>query len=277
MTARAALVLSLVAAACGTPPPADEAVARVGAQVLGQDELAALLEQAVPGQDTLALRQAIVEQWVSNALLYEAAVREGVLQDEAVREQVEQNTRAIVVAAYLDGYFEENAPTFGDAEVQAYFAQHAEGLRLREPYLSYRLFGAPTEAEARRARAALTARAAEPDTLWRRYTGQPGYTVVPLEAGPERGLYATLPEVRDALLSLGAGQVSGIVEADGAYYVAQVVERVPEGGTPRLAWVRPEIEERLRLEARKQMARRHVQALRAQALARGALTADTLQ
>ncbi len=275
------LMMAGVVAGCRPEPPADPYAARVGQQVLTHGELSALVEQAVAGQDTVALRQVLVEQWVADALLFDAAQRGGVLQDEEIRSQIERNTRAIASAAFLDQYFEEHTPTFTDEQIAAYFDSHGESLQVREPYVEYRLFRAPTDAEVRRARSALTRRGGVPDTLWQAWPRRDGYTIVPLDAAPERGLFATVPEVRDVLLSLAPGQTSGVIEADSAFYVVQVVSRVPEGGPARLAWVRPEIEQRLMIDARKQMARRLVQTLRAEAIARSALDiavgADTLQ
>lgn len=273
------LCLLLLFGGCQAEESARLYAARVGEQTLSNAELSELMAQAVPGQDTTALRQALIEQWVANALLYDAALREGLLKDDALQLQIEQNRRALVTSAFLEHYFTNNPPTFSDADIEAYYESRRDGLRLREPYIQYRLFGAPTEVEARQARAAVTARGLEPDTLWQRWPRRAGYAVVPDSAEPERGLYAALPEVRDVLLSLRPGQTSGVFAADSAYYVAHVVARIPEGGEAQLAWVRPEITHRLQLEARKSMARRLVQTLRAEALSRNTLDVppDSLQ
>lgn len=268
----------LLAVGCTPDGQPAHYVARVGQQVLSEDDLGLLLAQAVPGQDTVALREALVNQWVANALLYDAAMRDDLLRDPDLQRQIEQNRRAIVTSAYVERHLDENPPTFSDEAIETYFEQNRERLLLREPYLHYHLLGAPAEETVRRARQQVTRRVI-PDTLWNAFRDRRGFVVVVDSAAPERGLYATRPEVRDALLSLSPGQTSGVISTDTLYFVAHLVARIDAGQPAPLAWVRPEIEHRLTLDRRKQMARRLVQTLRTEAIARGDLDlrADTLQ
>lgn len=264
-------VVLVLIAGCSPDDQQVEYVARVGQQTLTDAELSQLLRQAVPGQDTLALREALVEQWIANALLYDAALRENLLQDESLQRQLEQNRQAIITSEYVERYLDENPPTYSEDAITEYFEQNRERLVLREPYVRYHLFGAPNEPVVRQARALVTRRDADPDTLWQAYRRQPGYLIVIDSIGPERGIYATLPEVRDVVLSLSPGQTSGVIATDSLFYVARVLERMGVGDPAPLDWVRPEIEHRLTLERRRQAARRLVQTLRAEALARGSL------
>ncbi len=275
----ALLVAGALGVGCTPEAPAGAYVARVGTQVLTEEELARRLEQAVPGQDTTALRRALVADWVGDALLFEAALAAGTDRDPEIARQVEQNRQALLASAYVSAYLREHPPELGDADIADYYARNKARLPLREPYVQYHLFGGPTEKVARQARLSLARRDVAPDTLWRAWRGRPGFVVVVDSAGPERGLYATLPEVRDRLMELRPGQTSGVIEADSLFYVAHVVARGAPGDEAPLAWVQGEIVHRLRLEAQKRAARRLVETLRAQALARGLLDVrpDSLQ
>ncbi len=269
------LALALLCAACRQEAPRPTYLARVEEQTLTDNDLAALLEQAVAGQDTAALRSALIERWVAEALLYSAALRDDLLEDPEVAAQIEENRRAILTSAYVERYLNQNPPRFTAEEMQQYYDANRERLLLREPYVQYHLFAAPTEVAAWQARQALGRGGPDPDTLWQAFRNRPGFAVEVDSAGPERGLYATLPEVRDVLLTLRPGQTSGVVATDSLFYVVHVVARADAGQQAPLRWVQPEIVHRLTLERRKQTARRLVQQLRAEALARGALEVPT--
>jgi hypothetical protein len=65
--------------------------------------------------------------------------------------------------------------------------------------------------------------------------------------------------------------VTPVIETDGLAHLLQLVDRVPAGAIPELAWIEDQVRRQLTIDARKQMYERQVQRLRTEALSRDAL------
>jgi parvulin-like peptidyl-prolyl isomerase len=274
MTA-AALTLS----ACGGEDQTEDYVARVGDDVLTEAEVSQSLSALPTGVDTAEARQQIVEQWVTRTLLLREAERLNLRDEPDVQRQIRQQERSILVTALTDRMYQQAEVGPTEAEIRNYFQSNRDQLTLREPFVRVRHLAADTRSDATAARTALqdAARSGAPlDSTFRALVRQ--YAEHPEKsrrlAGmfvPESRLFGHHPYLRDELAELGDGQISPVVEDDSLFHVLQLVERVPEGAEPELAWVRDQIERRLTIRSRKQMYAREVQQLRNQAAARNEL------
>lgn len=278
-------VLALVAwAGCRAQPPSPEPyVARVGPSVLTEEDLAAALAVVPAGVDSLTAREQFVEQWVTAELMAREAEARGLRDRPDVQRQLAENERSVLAAALLGVLYEEAAADVPHAELEEYFDRNRDRLRLREPYVRVRLLEAATEADAEAARAALqeAMQGARQDSLWeaaaRAYAVD---TTLALALGrayvPESRLRGTTANVvGDALGPLGPGQIAPVIEADGAFYVVQLLDRAPAGALPELGWIEDEVRRQIAIQSRKQLLARHVQRLRTQAEARGDLELRT--
>ena len=86
---RGRILLSLLAvlfvAGCGRSDPPQDFVARLGDRVLTQDELSNQLRSLSFTEDSLEARQQIIEQWLTNELLYREARRRGLRNNRDVQ------------------------------------------------------------------------------------------------------------------------------------------------------------------------------------------------
>lgn len=271
------LLLLVSLPACRQEVATPDYVARLNDQYLTRAELEEALRALPAGRDTSLAREQIIEQWLTNALLFEEARRRGLHAEPEVQRLLRENERSVLVSALLKEFYEEPADP-ASTEVRAYYERHKEQLRLREPYLRVRALATLHPDSAATARGLLQRATYRGDAegawpaLVRRFAHDPeGARLLAEAAYPESRLFSTQEDVHEALGSLREGQIAPIVATDSLFYLIQVVERFPAGSTPRIEWVGDEIERRLGIEGRKQLYARQVQRLRNEALSRDAL------
>ncbi|MFB6279195.1 MAG: peptidyl-prolyl cis-trans isomerase [Salinibacter sp.] len=272
----AVLLLGVGGIGCESDEPPSSYVARVGSHYLTADELNRRLVGMGAVPDSSAARQQIIEQWVTQTLLYREAQRLNLKSVDSVQQELEQQRRSVLRTALKNRLYNEAdlAPT--PQEVRTYFERHKEKLRLREPYINARYLAAERPAAAQTVRRRLQTLSPEADSTWVRLVRD--HAADTLQARrlsrrflPERRLLQQLPFRPDQLRALEEGDTAPIVENNGRYHVFRLDRRIPEGTEPRLEWLEPEIRRRLRIRARKQTYTHEVERLRTEAQANDAL------
>jgi hypothetical protein len=268
----AALILVFLVG-CRSSPTDQPYVARVGENVLTQEELSLQLSALPVLDDSLEARQQIIEQWVSSQLLYREARRRGLRNDPAVQRMIEENERSVLVSALVSRMYDTEEPEFDPAELEAYYERNRERMLLREPFVNVRFLAVRDRARADNARSELAALGFEDVDEWNTLVAT--YAVDPEESRAladvyvaESRIFASAPQLRAALSRLSPRQTSGVIDGDTLAFVVQLLDRAPSGTIPELEWVEDEVRRRLTIEARKQMYARQVQRLRNEALAR---------
>lgn len=264
----------LAGSGCTNEASDPEYIARVGENYLMHADVRRALANLPVPQDSTDARQQIIEQWVTNELLFQEASRRGLRSDPEVQRLLEDSERSVLVNALIARMYEENEATPSTADMQAYYEAHKEQLRLRENFVHVRYLEASTEAEASEARAALLgAEASVRDSVWSQMISR--FAVDPSSAAelssdyyPERRLFAMQAPLHDALAALDVGQTAPVISSDSTFHVLQLVDRLPPGTIPQMSWIEDELVRRLTIQGRKQLYSRQVQRLRNEALAR---------
>ncbi len=269
------LVLATISfTACEEEQAAPEFVARVGDRHLLRSELDRALRSIPVPQDSMEARQQIIEQWVTNELMYQEALRRGLRQDDEVQRLLEESERAVLVNALLSQLYEENVVEPTSSEKKAYYESHREQLRLRESFARVRYLRAANRTNAEGARRMLQQAApADRDSIWalaiNRYASDQALSrEISTNYYPESRIFIDRPKLREALSGLLGGQLAPVIESDSVFDVVQLVERVPSRAIPEPAWIDEELVRRLVIQSRKQLYARQVQRLRNEALAR---------
>lgn len=275
-TALGLALLSPLGLGCQSGEVSPPAVARVGDYTLTQADLERRLEGLGTERDSAARAQ-IIEQWVRRTLLYREAERRDLATAPAVQRRLERQRRSVLVAELTTRLYDDASLRPSDAEVRTYFERHKASLRLREPYVRVRYLPAADRAAAVAARQALADLPPTADSAWTalvRRTATDTARAQRLSQQPlsERRLAQQIPFDPEALRDLQAGDTAPLLQADGQYHVLRLDRRRPAGAQPNLAWVAPQIRQRLRIRARKQIYTNEVERLRSQAQARGLLT-----
>lgn len=267
--------LLIILAGCRSDPSDAVYVARVGDQYLTQEELTQTLEGLHMGHDTTEAREQIIEQWITNALLYREADRLNLANDPGVQTLLREQERSVLVNELTARLYDEIDPSVSDDEIQSYYDQHREQLRLREPFAHVRYLTTETLEEAQTVLADIRAvrGSNEADSTWGALIQS--YATNPDQARnlarnyyPENQIFGTTPTLRTQLERLAPGALAPILEIDSLFHVVQLVDRAEAGEIPERAWVEDEIRRHLKVRARKQMYAREVQRLRNEALAR---------
>jgi hypothetical protein len=270
----------LLAIGCeSTPAPSGSYVARVGDAVLTEDNLDAALAAAPAGVDSMTARQQVIEQWVTAELMAREAEERGLAERPEVQRQLAENERAVLAAALLSTLYEEDLAALSRAELEDYFELHEERLRLREPYVRVRFIETASEDSATDAREAMQQAmlSTGQDSLWeaaaRTYAADTTASLsLAREYVPEsRLLSSDAASAWQVLPQLSPGQIGAVQEIGDRYFVIQLVDRVPAGEVPELAWIEDEVRRQVEIQSRKQMVARHVQRLRNEAQARNEL------
>lgn len=266
-------------AGCRSEAPPDAFVARVGDAYLTQEAVSAALENLAPGLDSIEARRQIIDQWVTNELLFQEAVRRNLRAREPVQRRLAESERSVLIDALISQLFEEAVEPPNNNEVLVYFERHREQLRLREPFVRVRYLYTVNPDSARQARTLLRQATTAPDSVWavlvERFA-QDTTLSRSLAANyvPESRLFIEQPTLHDRLERLSAGQVAPLIEDDGKTHLVQLADRVPAGTLPELSWIEDEVRRQLTIDARKQMYERQVQRLRTEALSRETLVIE---
>ncbi len=278
-TLLAALGCSLaLATGCQRQTPPEGYVARVGDVYLMQDEINAALDNLPPRLDSTEARRQFIDQWVTNELLYQEALRLSLRTREGVQRRLEESERSVLIDALVSQLFEEEMEAPFPPEIRVYFERHKEQLRLREPFARVRYLFTTEADSARLARRLLqqATSAANADSLWAqlvsRFAEDPELSLT-LSGNyfPESRLFMEQPVLREHLAQLRPGQLAPLIETNGHAHLLQLDDQVPAGTIPKLAWIEDQVRRQLTIDARKQMYERQVQRLRTEALSRDAL------
>lgn len=188
-------------------------------------------------------RQRLLERIVEERVWLVTAERAGVAERPAVRRQLEQQRRDLLIRTYLNERMSTN-PAPSDSEVRGYYEAH--GAEFRTPATATaRHIQTATETQARQALklarssgqdwAKLVTRFST-DSLTRASAGLLG-TVT------REGSFAALgrqPALAESVFALGIGRIGGPYRTERGWHVVRVDEMRPEGTRP-LEAVRPAI------------------------------------
>ena len=213
---------------------------------VGESELTLLeLDGQIPGEaPTQEQRRRMVQDWVRQQLLYEGALDRKVHERPRIRRLLEQARQDVIVAAFLDGEFENQPIEITGSDVRSYYDRNPGEFTRGEDEIraQHILVGSRRDAESLRQEllrvGGFEARVSEYslDRETAASAGDLGYF------GPRE-----LPEFWEACVDLQPGQISGVVATDRGFHIVRLRDR-QEAGSLRShdeAGVRERIEEAL--------------------------------
>lgn len=238
----------LLVPACSRETTDDRYVARVGQSVLTEGDLQEMGD-SLSGIGQHATQY--ITSWVTTELLYQEAMRRGLLETEEVKQQIGALQRRLAINALLEReVYNPDTSLVTEADITALFRKQQETFRLREDVvnLSYVLFDDRDAANSFRTtvlrgtpwNAALAA--VQADT-----THRPHVLQTALRYYFTRG--TLFPEELWKLArTLGKEEVSFVVRTDAGYYVLVVHSVKHQRDVPDYEYVRDEIRNRLLIE-----------------------------
>ncbi|MCZ6757850.1 MAG: peptidyl-prolyl cis-trans isomerase [Bacteroidetes bacterium] len=269
------LVLAFILAGCGPESSEVDYVARLGDRYLTREDLDSALESLTVLQDSAEAAEQIMEQWITDELLFREAVRRGLRNQAGVQSLLLENERSVLVSALLTELYKEEDSTPDDQDLLTYYEQNKDQLKLTEPFVKIRYLVTESADSAMSAIELMEGleSSPNPDSAWKavanRFTEDPdGTTTLSASFYPETRLLSSIPGLNTAVQRLAPGQILSPFELDSRYHIVQLVERLPVGTTPEVALLEDQLRARIAIENRKQLYARQVQRLRNEALAR---------
>ena len=189
-------------------------------------------------------RRRFVEDWVRQQLLFQEALERRIQERPRIRRLVEQSRRDVIVAAFLDGEFENHPIEISGGDVEGYYDQHPGEFRRLEDEV--------------RAQHILVASRRDAESLATEllrgggFDGRAVELSLDLETAASAGDLGYFnagdrPELWEACADLQPGEISGPVATDLGYHIVRLRDRKKAGSLRSLdeTGVREGIEERL--------------------------------
>lgn len=244
-----AALLLLTACQRSAPPPAPDAVARIGETEVRYSELESYIARTVGDTDSVlgsGVLSELFDQFLDERLLEKLAAERGLVKGT----DSSRRTRQAIDALLAEGLRQEPGP----GEIAAYYRAHV-GEFARPERVKVRQILTEDQATAENALKAIAA--GEPfEEVARRLSRDPSAA-----SGGYQGelTQADLPPAfADVIFSLQSGEVSRLVPADYGVHIFQVMDRQPAAVVP-LEQARGEILGRLRRERADRLLRSLVQ------------------
>ena len=277
-----ALLLStlVLTSGCGQQTSPETYVAQVGDAYLMQEEVNAALENLPSRLDSAEARRQFIDQWVTNELLFQEALRRNLRAQDAVQRRLAESERAVLIDALVSELFEETSEALSPTEIRAYFELHKEQLRLHEPFVRVRYLYTANADSARRARTLLQQTpSANADSAWALLSARFSEDAALSQSlasnyFPESRLFMEQTMLRERLAQMRPGEIAPLIEDDEQRHLLQLADRVPAGTLPELPWIEEQVRRQLTIDTRKQMYERQVQRLRTEALSREVLVIE---
>lgn len=271
------LLASCLGTAMAQTAPASPVVASLGTVTVGQADVERLLK-GMPEAERAAVKgnRAALENWLRQRLASEALLREARSKGWADRPEVkarvdaavEEISQRIVATTYLESVAQLPTGFPSDADVSAAYEQGKAGFNLPATYRVAQIYlAAPATSDAaawtrlrdEAQRLATQARAGDFASLARSRSDDKRSA----ERGGEVGalpLNQLLPEVREVVAKLKAGEVGDAVRSDSGYHVVKLLEIQP-ARMATLQEMKPQLQAALRQQRQQQLVQAHLAGL----------------
>ncbi len=275
----AILVFSFIFWGCAGDDQEDF-VARVGDRYLSQSALQEAISTLPKGMDGEEAKKQVIENWISSALLAQEAQSKNLAEDPAVKTQIEESTRSVLIGALLDKVNAETLPEPTATEIATYFQQHMANLPLREDYVRIWYIRSQDQNKAITARnemlSALKSDGKSAEKLWSNIASKyaddkDAALTLSYSYLPESRFEDTNEDISDVISALKNQEVSDVENIGGLWHVIALIDRAKAGSTPKLSWIQDEIRQQLRIRAKKLRYATFLQELKSKAMAKNSL------
>lgn len=269
------VTLFVVVSGCNDHESNVRFVARVGSALLTEEDIALSLTNQAAFLDSSDAVSQIVEQWITNELLYQEALERGLISDPEVERLLKDNERSVLISTLVDRMTTADIGSGPDDDaIRTYYEKNREKLALREPYVQIRhlVLSSPDSAEvlwklvSEMATDALGT--AQFKALALNYSRE---GPLPDAYYPQSQLFAGMPGVVEAISRLSPGETLPVIPHAGRYHIVQLIDKIDAGSIPAMEMIINNLRDRVTIQMRKQLYARQVQRLRTRSLARDEL------
>ncbi len=120
------LLTAFIFGGCSKESPKKNFIARVNDSYLTRDDLARLITS-----DSLNnfYRSEVIRNWINQELLYQAAIKKGIIKDDEFNRLIEDAKRKLASSMFLQKYYEDEKVEYDPSEVENYYNQHKDDFK----------------------------------------------------------------------------------------------------------------------------------------------------
>jgi len=251
------LIFFFILSACGKPEQqkTEEAVARVGAEILTASDIANDIPDQLRRRISKSELQDYVVRWIDSQILYQEAKKRQLDQSENVRRELRRLERELAVNALLEQEL-NRAFAVTEQEIEKYYHDNRQAFTrdIKEVHVRYIKVGNKKTADS------LTAalRAGGDFMQAARYWGADDSTKIDLYLTEDE----TPPAVVSGVFTIMTGAVSRPVQLDDGFHVFKMIEKFEPGSQRQLARVRDEIASKIQSEKQQERYRQFLAELK---------------
>jgi hypothetical protein len=246
---------------CGNEGDNPDYVARVGSSLLTADDL--LMKGGARSDSSLAARN-YINEWISNELLYQEALRRNIPQSEAVQYRVEQVGKRLAIEALLDEELFQDSSGIAEEAVTTYFTEHQKEFTLSQDVALVNIALFDDRGVANDFRSGIVqGESWDQATTELQNNSEAASHLLQLSDRKYHTAETLFPaELWKVARTTNPGEVSFVVTTDAGYSVVFLHELRTVGQTPDLAYVAHEITGRLLMEGRRKKYESFIRELR---------------
>lgn len=106
---------------CGKESPRKNYVARVNDTYLTREQLAEMIDTNSAGN---FYRSEVIRNWINKELLYQAALKEGILKEDKFRKLLEDSKKELAASMLLQKYYEDEKLNYEPGDVENFYNSH---------------------------------------------------------------------------------------------------------------------------------------------------------
>lgn len=242
-------MLSILLAACVSEDnKKTDVVAQVNEAVMTNSELDQSVSEDASSDVRLALKRKLMEQWIENEIIFQAAIDEGIGLTEYEDLLVQNYRKRLVIEKYLSKYLNQNYRVL-DQEIDDYYAAHQSEFTWDDDYAH--IIHLVLETNEQDLRNDVRSSKDLMEVIQRNFLDQKSTSARPIgNLG-----YVKLNDLPSALASqvknAKTGTIRGPIKTDLGYHYFQLLDYQKAGKTKDLEVVREEIIQRIRMDKRK--------------------------
>lgn len=248
------LAFALIFAACGEDQKSEKLVVKVNDASLTKSMLDSALSSKA---NTAKLRDEFVNDWIETEILYQEAVKEGILDDKEFNSILNRSKKELAGVYLINKLLLENDQTPSDEEVEKYYNDFREDFKLQDDLYKLNVLRTNDYEKAVQARIRIIENGWDKGKDFFRTDSTLSFSS--LNRFRSEISSALFLRVLDALL---LKEVSVVLEIEsGSYSLVQLVEKYPAGSIAPFEIEKENAERRLTVLKKKEFVKEHIKKL----------------
>lgn len=121
------LIAAVLIGGCGKEKVKKDFIARVNNSYLTKEELSSLMNNE-NGKNFY--REEVIRDWINREVLYQEAVKKGILKEDDFKRIVEDEKKELAVSLFLRKYYDSEKPSYEQKDIQDYYDKHQDEFKL---------------------------------------------------------------------------------------------------------------------------------------------------